>query len=67
MANPQNPLSELTDEQLFETLLTLELACNKSKSIGRSKHRKRICFLTGLVALESANRGKPTPHPPYVA
>lgn len=62
-----NPLSALSDIELFDTQVTLALACSRSKSAERGKHRQRICFLQGLLATESKNRGKAPASAPYKA
>lgn len=64
---PDNPLSALSDEQLFEAQLTLYLACARTKSVLRTKHRTRICGLAQILNVEALNRGTPNPSPPYSA
>lgn len=67
MSTTTNPLSQLTDQQLFDTQLTLILLCQRSKSALRQRHRTFVCGLTSILQLEADNRGKPSPQWPYKA
>ncbi len=62
-----NPLGLLSDDQLYSTMLSLALACGRSHSALKKKHRERICFMFDLLAIESNQRDKPIPVPPYKA
>lgn len=57
----------LTDQELFDTQLTLLLGCGRARAILKGKHRSLICFLTLALKQEADNRGRPSPAPPYVA
>lgn len=62
-----NPLSLLSDDDLFDTTIILALGCGKAHTIFRNVHRDRICFLQTLLNLELQNRARPVPTPPYSA
>jgi len=62
-----NPLSELTDAQLFDTQVTLALACGRAKAAIKGKHKALICTLNLALKQEADNRGRPSPSPPYSA
>jgi hypothetical protein len=57
----------LTDQQLFDTQLSVILLCQRSKGGLRNKHRIYVCGLTSILAVEANNRGKPSPQWPYKA
>jgi hypothetical protein len=67
MSNGVNPLAGLSDRDLFDTQLTLAIACGRSKSALRQKHRVNICTLFQLLKIEADHRGRPSPAPPYKA
>lgn len=60
-----NPLSVLTDDELWTTTLMLRLICGRNKAVLPSKRRKYMCSLAGLLDHEAENRGVPTCLPPY--
>jgi hypothetical protein len=62
-----NPLNALTDQQLLDTLLTLDLGCGRAKGILKTKHRGRLCSLSQILVNECTNRGVAPPSPPYKA
>lgn len=62
-----DPLSTLTDEQLFNSQLSLVLACGRSHSSLKQKHRQYFCILFETLKIESNNRGKSAPQWPYKA
>jgi hypothetical protein len=64
---PDDPLSLLSDQQLFDTQLTIALGCGRAKAAVKGKHRANLCFLFVALAAEADKRGKPTPQAPYVA
>jgi hypothetical protein len=71
MADPEppipfpNPLDNLGEQSLFDTTLLLQLACGRNKGILKNKHKKKLCYLAGLLQIQAANKGQSTPQPPY--
>ena len=57
----------LDDQALYETQLAMALACGRSRSTLREKHKTRFCFMQSVLNVEAQNRGKPSPQPPYKA
>ncbi len=57
----------LSNDDLFRTQITLALACGRSRSALKKKHREHICFLFEALKLESDRRGQPSPEWPYRA
>jgi hypothetical protein len=62
-----NPLSVLSDVELFDTQVMLALACGKARTVLKKKNREKLCFLFTVLVLEANNRGKPSPTPPFHA
>jgi hypothetical protein len=62
-----NPFDGYADEDLFSSLLSLHLACARTKSVLKEKHRVTLCNLIGVLVTESNNRGKSVPQWPYSA
>lgn len=62
-----NPLTMLDDQSLADSQLALALACGRSKSSLKQKHRQKFCFLMQALKAEADQRGTPTPVPPYKA
>lgn len=62
-----DPLAMLSDQQLFDTQLSLALACGRSRSALRDKHKAKLCFLFQVLVVEANKRGKQSPRPPYSA
>jgi hypothetical protein len=60
-----NPLAGLTDTQIFNGTLMLNLACGKAKSILRREHRVVLCELIGPLQTECTSRGIPVPAAPF--
>lgn len=60
-----NPLESLTDTELWNTQLLLHLTCGRAKTPLRSKRRKLLCNLAGLVETEFSRRALPSPQAPY--
>jgi hypothetical protein len=67
LTTPSDPLSLLSDQQLFDTQLSVALACGRAKGSLRDKHRTRFCFLLSVLTVEAQKRGRPSPQPPYSA
>lgn len=67
MSDPENPLSILSNEQLYLTQLSLALHCGRSRSSLKGKHREVVCQLFEITKIESRNRNVPSPAPPYKA
>lgn len=67
MTNGFNPLAGLTDGDLFNSQLTLNLACGRAKAVLKGRHRELLCALSVALKLEADHRGRPSPTPPYVA
>lgn len=62
-----DPLQNLSDNDLFNAQIVLELACGRNRAVTKDKHRQHLCYLSELLAIEAAHRGKPVPTPPYKA
>jgi hypothetical protein len=62
-----NPLSTLTDQQLDDLQVALALACGRTKSALRDKHRVHFCAAFRVLHLEQDNRGRPRLHGPFTA
>lgn len=57
----------VTDAQLEAAQVALALACGRSHSALRDKHRQYFCFLFSALRNESTRRGKEPPSPPFRA
>lgn len=57
----------VSDSDLWNTQLALALACGRSHSSLKKKHRQWLCDLFRALAAESERRDREPPHPPYVA
>jgi hypothetical protein len=62
-----NPLSNLTNDALYDVSLALYLACGRNKAVTKNKHKTHLCYLAGVLGVESDNRGQPKPHAPFKA
>src|SRR5215471_17827933 len=60
-----NPLSVLSDNQLWNIQLLNALQCGRSKSPLRAKRRAELCSFGLVLQQEATNRGKASPTPPY--
>lgn len=57
----------LTNQSLFDTQLTLAIACGRSKSVLRKRHRVHVCTLAEILQFEANRRDQPSPQWPYKA
>ena len=60
-----NPLSSLSDVDLWNTQVLLHLSCGRGRQPLRSKRRKYLCNLATAVETEFAHRALPSPQAPY--
>jgi len=60
-----NNLESLTDVQLWNSQVVLELACGRQTSSLRKKRRQYLCLLRQNLKLEADLRGLPSPTPPH--
>jgi hypothetical protein len=58
--NP-DPLDPLSDDELYQTGLTLRLACARQKSTLVGRRQKYLCYLAGLLQNEADVRGSDFP------
>ena len=58
-------LATLTDDQLWNTQLLLQLACGRNHGITRRKRDQYFCFLFRALKVESDLRGLPAPAAPF--
>lgn len=65
MPSGSNPLSQLSDEEVFNSQLALALACGRAHAAIKGRQKTRLCTLQGLLAIEAMNRGTPICLPPY--
>jgi hypothetical protein len=54
-------LTDLPDEHLLAMRLALQLACGRSHSTFKKRHRAWFCFLAQTLTVESDFRGLPGP------
>lgn len=59
------PIHDLTDAQLSNIMLALQLACGRSKSSVARHRRDWFCFAFESFKVEADLRGLPAPTPPY--
>lgn len=57
----------LPAETLYRAQLALAIACGRSKSALRNKHRTYLCTLFQVLLAESARRHAPAPTSPFKA
>lgn len=62
-----NPLQVMSDDDLLRAQVSLALACGRSHSAFRKRHRDNYCFLQQILATEAKQRGKQPAHAPYTA
>ena len=62
-----NVLDRLTDTEIWNLQLALNLSCGRAKSPLTAKRRKVLCTLAGQMLDYSASRGLPSPTAPYHA
>lgn len=62
-----DPLSTFTNEQLYNGMLALQLACGRSHGGQRKKREQWYCFLFQALLEEANARGAPHPSPPFNA
>jgi len=58
-----NSLDDLTNEQLFNAQLLLQLGCGRAKSSITRKREQYYCFLARVLKVEADLRGLPSPGP----
>jgi hypothetical protein len=57
----------MSNDDLLGAQVSLALACGRSHSSFRKKHRQTFCFLQSVLAVESKNRGQEPARAPYKA
>jgi hypothetical protein len=65
LASSENPLAGLTDTELWNSQLALELACGRNRSSLTKKRRQWFCLLAQNLKVEADLRGVESPAPPY--
>jgi hypothetical protein len=60
-----NPLEQLTNDELWNIQLLLELNCGRSKSVLRKNRREIICSFTDILKQEADHRSQLSPTAPY--
>jgi hypothetical protein len=60
-----NPLASLTDAQLWNSQLLLQLACGKAHQALAHKRQQYFCTLFRLLKIEADVRGLPSPAAPF--
>jgi hypothetical protein len=60
-----NPLSSLTNTELWNTQLALELACGRNHSSLTKKRRQWFCLLAQNLKVEADVRGVTSPSHPF--
>jgi len=55
----------LSNNDLYDTMLSLGLLCGKAKSPLRERHRKIVCNALTLFNVVATNRGVTPPPKPY--
>jgi hypothetical protein len=60
---PGNALDELTDEQLWNLQVLLNLGCGRAKSSITRRREQYYCFLGRVIKVEADLRGVPQPGP----
>ena len=62
-----DPLSTFTNEQLYNGMLALQLACGRSHGAQRKNKQQWFCFLFQALLAEANQRGAPHPSAPFHA
>lgn len=62
-----NPLSTLSNADLWNSQLALLIACGRSHSSLKGKHKQYFCGLAQVLKIESIQRGKAFPTTPISA
>ena len=62
---PPNPLSTLTQEQLWNIQWYAKVLCNRAPVPMKKKHLKNLCILSQVLDVESNLRGDTIPHAPF--
>lgn len=62
-----NPLDAITDTQLYNLQLALQLQCGRSHSTQRRRRQAWFCFLSRVLQVEADLRGVPVPAAPFHA
>jgi hypothetical protein len=57
----------LSNDQLYRAQLALAIACGRSKSALRNKHRTYLCTLFQVLLAESSRRHQAPPASPFKA
>ncbi len=60
-------VGELTDLQLEQLMLAMQLSCNRSHGVARRRRNEWYCFAYRVFKVEADLRGLPTQPPPYHA
>jgi hypothetical protein len=60
-------LDAIADADLHQMQLSLGIACGRSRSAFRDKHRTYICTLLQILQSEAKRRGKTPVGPPFTA
>lgn len=56
-------IAELTDPELQQLMLALQLGCGRSHGVTKRQREQWFCFLFRVLKVESDLRGLPTPGP----
>ena len=65
MSTPANPLSDLTDTELWNIQVLMSLVCGRNHSSLTKKRRQYACRLAQPLKVEADLRGLSSPQPPY--
>lgn len=63
--NPDDTLSALSDEEVKDLYVSLQLICSRNHAVLKSKRRGFLCNLTNMLTYENTKRGQSNPVAPY--
>jgi hypothetical protein len=66
-SSSSSPFDLISDTQLEQLMLMLQLGCGRSKQTMSKKRQLWFCFLFRVLAVEADLRGLPTPTAPFHA